>query len=370
MSKFCESRHGRRPSNRIRRCFDRGGLGWFVRQTIVTCLVGMLVCLPGMLWAQGELPKQPAVVLEAAKPAVPPAPAPPPERLKGRPSAPADPIKGALDTLKALLRKPAVPVPGVGVAVPAPPGVAPDALAVQRKAMILNQVRQMNLKSQIRPMVESEYWFLRAACDPTKDQRVPIAKAAFQCLDKMEVAYGEWMFMPRAAQVVNGVVQRQERPSPPDLLGMLRADLMVAAKQSLTPRQVDKYAKEIKARNLEERESLILQLASLLKSSVALDQAQENQLRTDMVKHWREPWRADLRINMNMSYYYMPKFPEEIVKPILSEKQWELLNSNQKYEAYYSFGVRNLMSGLPVEDLDEEFKDETVDRPSDVKGKP
>jgi len=324
-----------------------------VRKLSVTVgtVVALLVCLLGTLSAQEH---------ETAKTKIGKSSASKPEPVDRK-----EAIKEGLKVLGTIIRKePAnVPTQVHEAAIPA----ARRGLA---NAVVINPARHASLKTQLRPLLEAEYWLMRAVCDPTKEQRIPIAKAGFRSLNQMVVAYDDWLRKPKRPRSMNGAGQGLSDPSPPDLVAQLRADLLTAARRSLSPQQLEDYLAELKTRDEEEQESLILHLVWLLNRKVNLNNSQEESLTKELMKNWKEEWRLALRQNFKSHHMYMPQFPEEIVKPILSEQQWKLLQTGVYTYTTSIVSASRQVIAKKLGSLDEEFEDSVVDQAFEVKAQP
>jgi len=342
-------RAGTSPRSRI----DLLVLNQPVRKISVTVgtVVVLLVCLLGTLSAQEH---------ETAKTKVRKSAGPKTEPVDRRAS-----IKEGLEVLGTIIRKEPAHVPTQVHEAEIP--VAPRGPA---KAVVINPTRQLSLKTQLRPLLEAEYWLMRAVCDPTKEQRIPIAKAGFRSLNQMVLTYDEWLRKPKRIQSINGVRQPLSEPRPPDLLAQLRADLLMAVRRNLSPQQLEDYRAELRERDEEEQENLILHLVWVLNRKVNLNNSQEESLKRELLKSWKEEWRFGLRQNAQIHAQYIPQFPEEVVKPILSEQQWKLLQvGHYMYIANVTYSPRRIVVNKR-ESLDEEFEDSAVDQAFEVKAQP
>jgi|GEM_PF-5566360 len=232
------------------------------------------------------------------------------------------------------------------------------------------RIREMNLRPGLRTQLEAEYRFLRAACKPGKEQRMAIAKAAFQSIDKLELVYAEWRLRPgQSTQPRDGENYFELPPFPTssaikgpfDLPALIRADLKDAARIHLTPTQLEQYLAELKIRDDDEREALILQLISKLNWMAFLTKEQEDKLKVALMSQWDESWRRVLRANMMIYVWYVPKFPESVVSPILSSDQWELVHAYQPTTVSLEYGITSRIEGEQDPNLDDEFTDAMVE---------
>src|SRR4051812_33992749 len=112
------------------------------------------------------------------------------------------------------------------VAVPAAPAPLPrrEPVMIKKQAVAVpagavNPGLNQQWLTRMRPILRVEYQFLRSVCDPTKERRMPIARAGLVALDDAVKKFLEWHNVRnRGGMVVNGKIENRggvaELPDP------------------------------------------------------------------------------------------------------------------------------------------------------------
>jgi|GEM_PF-3974401 len=210
----------------------------------------------------------------------------------------------------------------------------------------------------LRPLLEQEYRFLRAACRPTLAQRVDIARAGLLALDRAAEVLMDWRIQFRSV--------RGNPPEVPDLRALIREDLRKDLKACLTEDQWRTFEREASARDQEERLASIEEFVVFLGYSLELSKLQRSWLLESLASHWDETWGRGLRApSLAYPNPNLPKVPDLLVVPILTvaqKKRWIGLPRGDLYAALLH--TLHVMDLAPNEtrDLDKDFPDPTSAR--------
>jgi len=216
-------------------------------------------------------------------------------------------------------------------------------------------VRQVKLVEQRKalflPILRVEYAFVRLICNPTKEQRIPIARAGLKAMKEAAIKQLEWLNTRN--QVVNG--RLVERPAIPDGRAFIQEALVVAAKTVVSPSLVKVYQEELAARTAEQKNVALASLASRLDEALILSDEQRDKIQEAVSSRWHEPWAQGLR-NFNLDAQYFPMVPDSLITDILNDEQRTIWNGLQKIT--FTSSERTFGMNLSDDPLDEAFSDE------------
>ncbi|WP_406694890.1 hypothetical protein V5E97_27990 [Singulisphaera sp. Ch08] len=240
---------------------------------------------------------------------------------------------------------------------------------VQRKAAVLQPARVQladpvviiangmdpGWTRQFRPILQVEYLFLRMVCNPSKEERLPIARAGFKSLDAAAKSYLEWQ--NNQNMIVAG--RLVERPANPDPRKMIQNALVDSAKTHLSSSQFERYRAELDARSAEQKRVAILNLVAKLDHSLVLSPEQRDQISESLSSHWEEAWAQGFQ-SFSLDNQYFPMVPDPLVAKHLNANQKTIWSGLQKV-TFNSNGLGSFMNAqaqnLP---LDDEFSDEVA----------
>ncbi|WP_074315379.1 hypothetical protein [Singulisphaera sp. GP187] len=280
--------------------------------------VAAFVCAPAFVTAQ------------VRKEAVDIAPPPPPVAAPARPA----------EAVKATTKKAQIVVPALGV--------------VNRVRLVDGAANGMveQWKRQYLPILRVEYRFVRTVCNPSKEQRIPIARAGFKALDEAAKDYVDWQVNRNQPMLAGGA-----RPAAPDPRKRIQDALVAVVKSGLSPSQVERYRVELEARAAEARRVAILNFVAKLDQSLILSADQRSKLTDSLTSHWDEAWGVGLQ-NYNLDDLYVPMIPNQFVSMYLNDAQNRVWSGFQKVSLDY----QNFFGGINMRDgpLDDEFADEVA----------
>ncbi|SIO58129.1 hypothetical protein SAMN05444166_5572 [Singulisphaera sp. GP187] len=206
---------------------------------------------------------------------------------------------------------------------------------------------------QFRPILRVEYLFMRGICDPSKDTRLPIARAGLQALDEAAKKYVDWQ--KNQNMVVAG--RLVERPAIPDTRQFIQEALAAAVKAQLSPSQYERYRAELDARSVEQKRVAILNLVAKLDRVLVLSPEQRDQISESLSSHWEDVSAQGFQ-SFNLDDQYLPMISDALVANFLNAAQKTIWIGIQKV----TFGSNGIGIGMHMQDgpLDDEFADEVA----------
>jgi hypothetical protein len=216
---------------------------------------------------------------------------------------------------------------------------APMAVAVNPDG----QVQQMMM--QFRPMIRAEFHVIRAACQPTPEQRKAIAQAAEQTLRDTTKKYVESMRRPMT------VAQRAAN----DPRRLIEEGLLAALKSKVSAEQVGRYQAELTKRTAARKRLTLHNLVARLDHELILSPGQRDKISESLSTHWDDSWGQSIEMFMNDNNY-LPPISDRVVAQFLNESQAKIWRSIPKYQGFFGgFGMMGgivMMNNDPLEDED------------------
>jgi hypothetical protein len=254
------------------------------------------------------------------------------------------------------------------VVVPAAPAPLPRREPVMMKqavavpAGVVNPGLNQQWLTRMRPILRVEYQFLRTVCDPTREQRMPIARAGLAALDDAVKKYLEWQNVRnRGVMVVNGkIVNRAGAADLPDPRKAIQEALGVAARANLPAESWERYRKEVEARSEELKQVAITGMVAKLDHILLLSAEQRDAILQALSSRWNTSWSSVLQYS-GLDQHYFPFIPDEYIVPSLNDDQKKLWEKSGKVMPSPATGV----GPAQFDDgpLDDEFPDEAVTGP-------
>ena len=231
---------------------------------------------------------------------------------------------------------------------PAQPAV-PVQVAQMQQAQQAAMVMQW--ASQIRPVLKTEYQYIRLICDPPKDKRKPIAHAGEVALHDAAVKFVDWQFNRNGGVGADG-----RRIGQPEPHRVIRDALAAAAKANLSDELYQRYRKEIDARDAESKHECVLSLVTKLDAHLILSAEQRETIAKALEESWDDSWTSQ-QAYLNVDVAYFPMIPDKAVVPFLNDPQRKVWTGTQKVNVN-NYGFNGMaQDGGP---LDDEFPDEPV----------
>lgn len=205
--------------------------------------------------------------------------------------------------------------------------------------------------AEFRPILRGEYGFARLVCSPTKEQRLPIARAGLKALEQAAQAHVDWE--KNRNQVVGG--RLVERPAIIDVRGFIQKALVAAVRANVAADQAEAYRVELAARAANQKRAAVLGFVARLDQALILSREQRARIEAVVSTRWDEPWAQGLRESALSGEAY-PMVPDEVLSDILNDEQTAIWNSLPRI----TFSSTGLIFGVITNQapLDEAFSDE------------
>jgi hypothetical protein len=223
----------------------------------------------------------------------------------------------------------------VGLA-PVPVAAAPAPAVVVNAGVVADRTQMFT--RQFRAILKSEYQFLLAVCEPTKDQRREIARAGESALKAAASQYADWQMNRR---VVNGKL-----PPNPDPSKVIREGLDAAAAAHLSAEQVARYRDEVAKRMDDQKRACVLNLVAKLDQVLYLTEDQRARLIELLTERWETSWAPSLQSLLNTGDY-VPMVPDYVITPVLNDSQRRVWSGVQKVQFG---GLNGWVNGMMIDD--------------------
>ncbi len=211
----------------------------------------------------------------------------------------------------------------------------------------INQVGQLQqMMMQLRPILRAEFHVVRAACNPTPDQRKAIAHTAEQAFRDATRTYLEAMQRPMT------VKQRSAN----DPRKLIEEGMLQAIKPHLSADQVVRYQDELTKRAAGRKRLALRNLIARLDHDLILSPDQRDKLSESLSAHWDDSWGQSLEMFLYDNNYF-PPIADQYVSPFLNDSQRKIWKGSQRFQGFFGgFGmVGGVMDNDPLED--EELRD-------------
>jgi hypothetical protein len=203
------------------------------------------------------------------------------------------------------------------------------------------QVQQMMM--QFRPMIRAEFHVIRAACQPTPEQRKAVAQAAEETLRDATKKYVEAMRRPMT------MAQRAAN----DPRRLIEEGLAEAIKSRLSADQAARYRAELAKRAAARKRVALRNLVARLDKDLILSPDQRDKVSEALAKNWDDSWGQSIEMFMNDNNY-LPQIADHLVTPILNESQVKIWRATPKFQGFFGgFGIMGgvmMMNNDPLED--------------------
>jgi len=205
-----------------------------------------------------------------------------------------------------------------------------------------------NWLTQMRPILRFEYQLMRTVCEPSIEERKPIAHAGELALREAVSAFVDRQLGQQSARVKTQTI---------DYRKIIQDGLLEAVRLNLTDEVYQRYRQELSIRAEDYRNGAVLRFVTKIDEKLLLTSDQRERIMAVL----RQDWNDELNLNsayLNIEYAYFPLIPEKDFLPVLSEVQKSVWNSLQKvWLAPIPFQTVN----LPPGPLDDEFPDEVFE---------
>jgi hypothetical protein len=219
--------------------------------------------------------------------------------------------------------------------------MAKRVVAVQLGAVPDDQVQQY--VQQFRPMVRTEYYFIRNVCDLTKEQRKQVAREG----ERAVLAAARRFAEEQQKMMRGGWRPGSEQPDPHRLLVEVLAK---SVPPMLTPAQAARYREELEKRAASRKQVALDNLVAKLDQDLVLDSDQREKISSSLSSHWNDAWCQSLQMLMNIENFF-PNVPDNLVVPFLTEHQrssWQRIPKNQN--VFFGFAFNGMAENDPLDD--------------------
>lgn len=216
--------------------------------------------------------------------------------------------------------------------------VAPAAREVKVEPLI------QQFLPQLRPVMLAELHFVRSACNPTREQRIAIAREGDRVLTEATREYAE-AYQKMQQGGWNGT------STPPDPPGRIVEGIAGAVKARLTPEQAARYRVEADRRAAVLKDVTVRNLVVNLDEELLLSADQRLKLAESLSSHWDAAWSRSL-MQLTYGYGYFPNVPEPLIVPHLDEAQKKIWTARPKNQFGVFWGNFNngFFQGVAIED--------------------
>jgi hypothetical protein len=212
-------------------------------------------------------------------------------------------------------------------------------------AVMMNQGGQVQqMMMQLRPIVRAEFHVIRAACQPSPEQRKAIARAAEQTLRDVTKKYVAVMNRPMT------MTQRTAN----DPRRLIEEGLVEALKSRLPADQAARYQAELIKRAATRKRVALRNLVARLDHELILSPDQRDKISESLADQWDDSWGQSIEMFMNDNNY-LPLISDRVVAPFLNDSQVKIWKAIPKYQGFFGgFGVMGgiMMNNDPLEDED------------------
>ena len=192
-----------------------------------------------------------------------------------------------------------------------------------------------------RPLINIELSFVKRVCEPTEDQMTKIVAAAKEA----HLAMASLVKPQNAVQAIRAQVMfmgpQGERMSI-NPYHRVREDMAKLLEPLVSPEQYAKYVEEARLRDEYERDAAVGIVLGMIDAKLALSADQRKAIYEKLMEEWKDidlQWLQNYRNNPQ----YMPQMPDELISPVLTERQKELwiAATLQKVTMYANLGQGN-----------------------------
>jgi len=192
-----------------------------------------------------------------------------------------------------------------------------------------------------RPLINIELSFVKRVCEPTDEQMTKIvaaAKEAHQAMASLVKPQNAAQAM-RAHAMFMGPQGERMSINP---YHRVREDVAKLLEPLVSPEQHAKYVEEARLRDEYERDAAVGIVLDMVDAKLALSADQRKEIYGKLMEEWKDidlQWLQNYRNNPQ----YMPQMPDELISPVLTEKQKELwiAATLQKVTMYANLGQGN-----------------------------
>lgn len=208
---------------------------------------------------------------------------------------------------------------------------------VAKKAVEVEDPAEKQFEPSFRLILHSELRFMRKVCQPTAQQYQTLKSAGEAGMKSAVKQAAATQFKMNQGLVRTGT---PEWPEPRKVI----ADAILRSVQRTLPKEQGRvYEVELKKRAAARQSAVVRLLVAKLDHELVLTAEQRNQLIEKLTANWH--WHPTLDSQIEMFQYgdqYLPAVRDELVRPVLTEKQvevWDVLpKAHSRVSGWLQFG--------------------------------
>lgn len=204
----------------------------------------------------------------------------------------------------------------------------------------LNAIAQQ-FTPQFQHLVKSELYFIRKVCQPSDEQYQTIKAAGDQTLKTVVRRCAEdQLRMQRGNAKESGTDPRQE----------IAVELSKRVEEVLSVEQLRRYQRELEQRAAARKHAAMLALVAHLDKELVLSGEQRTRLKKSLEAKWNDAWSYSLEAMM-YGAQYMPLVPDDVMTPVLNDKQQEIWRQTPKHRnMIWGFAGLGFVQPVDIED--------------------
>jgi hypothetical protein len=198
--------------------------------------------------------------------------------------------------------------------------------APNRAAMLKAARRRqiVNLTNQLRPLYRFELMSVRTACHLTNDQLRSIRP-------ETDAAFGEAIARLFEAQQKAAPGPVRVLSAELDYNAVIREAVFSVARRHVPAEQWAAFLEDLERREASRKQAGVEFLVATLDRDLQLTGRQRDQLAQSLSAHWDDLWYSSLELTLGGTPC-VPRIPDELLKPYLSEAQQGIWSRMYKFE--------------------------------------
>ena len=198
---------------------------------------------------------------------------------------------------------------------------------------------------QVRPLMLAELHVIRAACDPTKEQRVALAREGDRVAEEATRKYAEsYLAMQQRG--------RNAADPVPDPGAVIVAGLTRFVQEHLTPDQAGRYRAEVEKRAAALKALVVHNLVAGLDEELVLSTDQRAKLEEFLSSRWNPAWGSSLQVFLYGANYF-PELPSDPIASMLGEAQKKVWAARPRGQGMFWGNINGMMRGVAIHEDDE-----------------
>ena len=212
---------------------------------------------------------------------------------------------------------------------------------------------------QFRQLSKTELNFVRAVCQPDKEQDKKLKTASNAALKTAVKKFAE------IQKKLQQGVRAGEQPEWPDPRKLMSDALLKSVKESMSAEQAKRYEVELEKRAAARKRAALLNFVAKLDKDLVLTADQRGKLTEALDKNWKDSWCQQLEVFMYGDSYF-PALPDAQVIPVLTDKQKQIWNGIPKQQnQIWGWAGGGFVQAVEVEEAGAVIIDKAVEEKAD-----